>query len=157
MQCSNCAGTGTTIIAVIALVLIIIAIIVFTVLYFFPSTQGLLEIRGVNFDIVNGITIGNTGASESLPTGINNLYVSQPLIGDINLTVLSNSRNFIGMTIGIKNTTSQTGTGNINLVNGQGVTLLPGGLTNGTIVKPGQFALFVVTSIGSTQTFTRLI
>ena len=109
MECSNCAGTGTTVIAVIALILIIIAIIVFAILYFFPSAQSFIEVRGVNFDLINGIATGSTSStnSDSLPTGINNLYLSQALIGDINLTILSNTRNFVGLTIGIKNTTLQ--------------------------------------------------
>ena len=161
MECANCAGTGTTVIAVIALVLIIIAIIVFAVLYFFPSTQGLLEVRGVNFDVINGQATGGggtggAGTAETLDTGTNNLYISQPLVGNVNLTIAANSRNFVGMTIGIKNTTMQGGTGTINLVAGSGVTLSPGGITNGLTVPPGDFAWFVVSSIGTTQTFTRL-
>ena len=159
MECANCAGTGTTVIAVIALVLIIIFIIIALVFFFFPSSQTLLEVRGVNFDVINGVaTVGGmTGSnSETLNTGANNLYISQPLVGDISLTINSNNNNFIGMTIGIKNMTMQGGEGNINLIPGSGVTLNPGGITNGLIIGPGDFGWFVVTSIASTQTFTRL-
>ena len=158
MECADCAGWGTTLMAALALILIIIFIIVAVVFFFFPSSQGLLEVRGINFDIINGnVTGGATGSvSESMPTGANNLYISQPLVGNINLTIESNSRNFVGMTIGIKNTTSETGTGDITLVSGAGVTLDPGGITDGLIIEPSEFAWFVVTSIGSTQVFTRL-
>jgi len=159
MNCADCAGTGTTIIAVIALILIIIFIIVALVFFFFPSSQTVLEVRGVNFDIITGNITGSGatgGNSESMPTGANNLYISQPLVGDINLTIESNSRNFVGMTIGIKNVTLETGTGDITLVQGAGITLDPGGIADGLIIKPSEFAWFVVTSIGSTQVFTRL-
>lgn len=161
MECENCAGTGTTIIAVIALILIIIFIIVAVVFFFFPSSQTILEVRGVNFDVINGQATGGgvtgTNNQESFPTGANNLYISQPLVGDITLTIQPSSLNFIGMTIGIKNITSDLSpTGAINLAPGSGVTLSPGGIDGGLTVFPGDFAWFVVTTTGNTQTFTRL-
>jgi hypothetical protein len=150
------AGTGTTIIAVIALILVIILIIVVVVFYFFPSEATRLEVRGVNFDIIRGSQTGATGSNtDTMTTGNNNLYMSAQLTSDLTLSVNSASTNFIGMTIGIKNNTSGTG-GNIIVANGSGVTMSAGGITDGLTLAPGEFAWFVLDSIGNTQNFVRL-
>lgn len=157
MECTNCAGTGTTIIAVLALILIIIFIIIAVVFFFFPSTQTTLEVRGVNFDIINGnSTGGSTGTSESMPTGANFLYMSQPLVGNLTLTLQSSSSNFVGLCIGIKNTTTE-GTSDADIfLSGNGIQIEPGGLNNPNTVVPGDFAILVCTATGSPQKFTRL-
>lgn len=167
--CTNCAGTGTTIIAVIALVLIIILIIVGIVFFFFPSSETLLEVRGTNFIVINGTSSGGTGAtgitgftgltggtaaSEDFPTGANNLYISRQLTGPLDLRIQPNSRNFVGMTIGVKNTSSSNG-GTITLTPGSNVTLDAGGGGSDLLVFPGEFAWMVYTG-GTNQTFLRL-
>src|SRR5437762_83919 len=141
-SCYNCAGTGTTIIAVIALILVIILIILVAVFFFFPSSQTILDIRGINFNVKNGIATGSTGATgtsgtnaDSLDTGANNLYISQPLVGDITLTLNSSSLNFVGLTVGVKNTTDSSSTDSTITLLGNGVKIDPGGLDN--TVEPG--------------------
>lgn len=98
--CSGCAGSGTTAMAAIALILVIIFIIVFLILYFYPSKTSLLDINGINWSIVNSSA---SGGPDNLITGQNSLYMSQTLTSDLTLSVLSNSNNFSGTTIGIKN------------------------------------------------------
>src|SRR5882762_5036890 len=97
--CADCAGTGTTVIAVIALILVIIIFILALVFFFFPSSSTLLDVRGVNFNIVQGKisgtgttgTTGSAGITESMSTGANNLYISLILNGDITLNLTSSS------------------------------------------------------------------
>lgn len=162
-DCTSCAGTGTTVIAVIALILIIIFIIIGLVFFFFPSTDPFIQFRGVNFNIQNG----TSGPTDTMRTGSNNLYISSTgLTGTtgLTLTIESNSANFVGMTIAVKNNTVQTINDTttipfIQLVGGSGVTINPGGIYNnvakdGTRIGPGGFAWLVCTSATSTaQTF----
>lgn len=167
-SCTDCAGTGTTIIAIIALVLVIILIILGIVFFIYPSRATLLEVRGTNFIVTPGKSTGgtagvtggtgSTGATggtadlETFDTGANYLYISKALTGPLNLQIQPNSHNFVGMTIGIKNT-SATGGGVITLTEGSGVTLEPSAPPLDLLVPPGDFAWMVVTG---DQTFLRL-
>lgn len=145
--CANCAGTGTTIIAVVALILVIILIILVIIFYFYPSKATLLEVRGVNFNVIPGTSNGASGItgftgpapSVNLQTGSNYLYISNPLTGPLNVVIQPSNDNFIGMTIGVKNT-SPPGGGTITLVPGAGVELNP---SNDLTVPPGDFAWLV--------------
>jgi len=158
-DCGNCAGTGTTIIAVIALILVIVFIIVLIVLYFYPSNQTLLEIRGTNFNIKPGKANGASGNNtDTFDTGSNNIYISNVLTGPINLTINPNTTNFVGLTIAVKNVTPSTSTGNtITLQGASGLTIDNGGITNGNIVLPSGFAWLICTSaVAGSQKFLRL-
>lgn len=158
-DCSNCAGTGTTVIAVIALILVIILIILVLVFFFFPSNDALLQVRGTNFIIVNGSVTGVTGSTDTLNTGANNLYISPVLTSDVTLNINPSPNNFVGMTIGVKNTTTPgTGAGSITLVGTNGLIIDPGGSTSPVVVGPGEFAWLVCTNITSgSQRFLLLI
>jgi hypothetical protein len=159
-DCANCAGTGTTIIAVIALILVIILIILVLVFFFFPSSSTLLDIRGTNFNVVTGNANGSSGKiTDTLSTDSNNLYISQPLLGNITLSISSSSANFVGKTIGVKNTTVSTtpSTGpSITLIGADtNMTIDPAGLTN--VVLPGHTAWLVCTKSSNPQTYMVLI
>jgi hypothetical protein len=155
--------------AVIALILVIILIILGIVFFFFPSAATLVEVRGTNFIVVQGVSSGGTGATgvtgmgvtggtfanEDLTTGANYLYISNTLTGSLNVNIQPSNNNFVGLTIGVKNSTTLSSTaGTITLVGAGGVVLNPGGLD--LLVPPGDFAWLVCTSTNP-QTFMRLL
>ena len=160
-DCTNCAGTGTTVIAVIALILVIIFIIIALVFFFFPSSQTFLEVRGTNFLVFNGAATGSgvtgTSGGDTMNTGSNNLYISTTLVGNTTLTLSPSVDNFVGLTIAVKNTTSKDAvddnTPYIQLSGSGGLQILDGGISDGTVdgtrVGPGGFAWLVCTSAAS--------
>jgi len=160
-DCTNCAGTGTTIIAVIALILVIIFIIIALIFYFYPSTQNYLDIRGINYSVTNGTATGASGSiTDSLNTGTNVIYMSKALSGNITLNINSSSTNFVGMTIAVKNntpastTTPPATTPNIK-VTGNNVVIIDRTVNPG-IVIPGAYAIYLFTGTTASQEFTRL-
>lgn len=164
-DCTTCAGTGTTIIAVIALILIIIFIIIALVFFFFPSNQAFLAIRGTNFNVINGNATGSAGVTgttgDTISTGSNNLYISPSLNGNVTLTLNPSADNFVGLTIAVKNNTLQDSSDdtdpNIQLVGSGGLQILDGGIIDGTRIGPGGFAWLVCTSnVSGSQRFTVL-
>jgi len=140
---SSYAGTGTTVIAVIALILVILLIIVVLIFFFFPTTQTILDIRGVNFTVINAT---QTSGTDNMPTNVNNLYLSAVLTGDLTLNLQPSSNNFVGQTIAVKNLSPSSNTFTITL---DGMTIV------GTDTIDAQdFAWLVFTG---NNTFTRLI
>jgi hypothetical protein len=126
---------------VIAIIAAILAIILY---FFYFSHRSAVVTHGIAVRIQEGV---KTGATDSMITGGNNLYIAQSDQA-ITVTVEPNDDNQTGRYITIKNASSDT----VTLAQGTGVELDTGGLT--LTVAAGETAQFI--SLNSKNKFLRL-
>lgn len=137
-------AAATTWLPWVNLVLIIIIIIIFLVIFFFSSGSNL--INGINYDIVE---LNSSSSNVTLKTGTNSLGISAPS-SDQTVTILANSLNKPGLTIAIKNNSSNSS--KITVAEGSGTSIDDGQL--GLEIEAGQTAQFV--AVTNSSAFLRL-
>ena len=130
---------------VIAFIALILVIIIYFVVY---DHRNEFKNKGIEWIVQQGVSSGKT---DIMTTGGHNLYLAQNK-SDLVLTVNSSSNNKIGTTISVKNMNTVKGQ-NVVLKAGSGVSLSEGGIVNGLVLSPAEYAIFTVTT---GTTFTRL-
>lgn len=108
----------------LALILAIIAILIIIIIaVIFSQRQNLLNIRGINFRPINGVTTGD----EVLPTDDNYMYLSNNT-ANMNLTISPSNVGLSGRVIGVCNKIGSTVSSSNCAVGSTGpiITLKPG-------------------------------
>nr|QBK89825.1 MAG: hypothetical protein LCPAC101_01080 [Pithovirus LCPAC101] len=103
-------------------------------------------VNGINYDIVE---LNSSSSNVTLKTGANSLGISAPS-ADKTVTILANTLNKPGLTIAIKNNSSNTS--KITVAEGSGVSIDDGQL--GLDIEAGQTAEFV--AVSNSSAFLRL-